>query len=168
MMRRWMPERAAAAPCSPRINTDCAEFAGLPADGRLRLLSFNIQVGINTERYRHYVTRSWQHLLPHAGRTLNLQRIAGLLADFDLVALQEVDGGSLRSGFVNQVERLAQLEISRSGISSSTAITGGLPSTATVCSAVCNRPCLRIILYRALRAAAPSCCVWAKVITRWW
>lgn len=109
MLRRWMPERATAAPCSPSINTSCEPFAGLPADGRLRLLSFNIQVGINTERYRHYVTRSWQHLLPHAGRTLNLQRIAGLLADFDLVALQEVDGGSLRSGFVNQVERLAQL-----------------------------------------------------------
>jgi len=109
MLRRWMPERATAATCSPRINTNCEPFAGLPADGRLRLLSFNIQVGINTERYRHYVTRSWQHLLPHAGRTLNLQRIAGLLADFDLVALQEVDGGSLRSGFVNQVERLAQL-----------------------------------------------------------
>jgi endonuclease/exonuclease/phosphatase family metal-dependent hydrolase len=109
MLRRLMPERAAAAPCSPRINTNCEPFAGLPADGRLRLLSFNIQVGINTERYRHYVTRSWQHLLPHAGRTLNLQRIAELLADFDLVALQEVDGGSLRSGFVNQVERLAQL-----------------------------------------------------------
>lgn len=104
-----MPERATAATCSPRINSSCEPFSGLPADGRLRLLSFNIQVGINTERYRHYVTRSWQHLLPNAGRTLNLQRIAGLLADFDLVALQEVDGGSLRSGFVNQVERLAQL-----------------------------------------------------------
>ena len=60
-------------------------------------------------RSHHYVTRSWQHLLPHAGRSMNLQRIAGLLGDFDLVALQEVDGGSLRSGFVNQVERLAQL-----------------------------------------------------------
>ena len=109
MLRRWMPERATAATCSPRINTSCEPFAGLPADGRLRLLSFNIQVGINTESYRHYVTRSWQHLLPHSGRTMNLQRIAELLADFDLVALQEVDGGSLRSGFVNQVERLAQL-----------------------------------------------------------
>ncbi len=32
-----------------------------------------------------------------------------MLADFDLVALQEVDGGSLRSGYINQVEHLAQL-----------------------------------------------------------
>ena len=103
-----MPERVAAAR-SPSINSSCEQLGGLPADGLLRLLSFNIQVGINTERYHHYVTRSWQHLLPHAGRSMNLQRIAGLLGDFDLVALQEVDGGSLRSGFVNQVERLAQL-----------------------------------------------------------
>ena len=108
MLRRWMPERVAAAR-SPSINSSCEQLGGLPADGLLRLLSFNIQVGINTERYHHYVTRSWQHLLPHAGRSMNLQRIAGLLGDFDLVALQEVDGGSLRSGFVNQVERLAQL-----------------------------------------------------------
>ncbi|MBF7728810.1 endonuclease/exonuclease/phosphatase family protein [Pseudomonas sp. N040] len=108
MLRRWMPERV-AAPCSARINADCTPLGGLPANGHLRLLSFNIQVGISTERYHHYLTRGWQHLLPHAGRSLNLQRIAGLLADYDLVALQEVDGGSLRSGYVNQVERLAQL-----------------------------------------------------------
>lgn len=31
----------------------------------IRLLTFNIQVGINTASYHHYVTRSWQHVLPH-------------------------------------------------------------------------------------------------------
>jgi len=75
----------------------------------LRLLSFNIQVGISTERYHHYLTRSWQHLLPHPGRTGNLQRIGDLLGNYDLVALQEADGGSMRSGYINQVEHLAQL-----------------------------------------------------------
>ena len=75
--------------------------------GHLRLLSFNIQVGINTQQYRHYLTRSWQHLLPHARRIKNLDQIASAISDFDLVALQEVDGGSLRSGFVNQTEYLA-------------------------------------------------------------
>jgi endonuclease/exonuclease/phosphatase family metal-dependent hydrolase len=75
----------------------------------LRLLSFNIQVGISTERYGHYLTRGWQHLLPHTGRAGNLQRIGEVLGGYDLVALQEVDGGSLRSGFVNQVEHLAHL-----------------------------------------------------------
>lgn len=73
----------------------------------LRLLSFNIQVGINTQQYRHYITRSWQHLLPHSRRNITLDRIARLLPDFDLVALQEADGGSLRSGFINQTEYLA-------------------------------------------------------------
>ncbi|MCQ4347975.1 endonuclease/exonuclease/phosphatase family protein [Pseudomonas stutzeri] len=75
----------------------------------LRLLSFNIQVGISTRRYHHYLTRSWQHLLPHRERAVNLQQIGSLLGDFDLVALQEVDGGSLRSDYINQVEHLAQL-----------------------------------------------------------
>lgn len=74
----------------------------------LKLLSFNIQVGINTQRYHHYLTRGWQHLLPHARRQQTLSQIAQLLSDFDVVALQEVDGGSIRSGFVNQVEHLAR------------------------------------------------------------
>lgn len=93
----------------PRVNEHHLQAPGLPEDGRLRLLSFNIQVGISTERYRHYLTRSWQHLLPHNGRAGNLQKIGELIGDFDLVALQEADGGSLRSGYINQVEHLAQL-----------------------------------------------------------
>ena len=107
MMRRWRKTRAIGL-CDPQINPHYSPETDWPADGLLRLLSFNVQVGINTQRYHHYLTRSWQHLLPHAGRANNLQRIADLLADFDLVALQEVDGGSLRSGYVNQVEYLAQ------------------------------------------------------------
>ncbi|MNG82753.1 Endonuclease/Exonuclease/phosphatase family protein [compost metagenome] len=93
----------------PQVNEHHLQAPGLPEDGRLRLLSFNIQVGISTERYRHYLTRSWQHLLPHTGRAGNLRKIGDLLSDFDLVALQEADGGSLRSGYVNQVEHLAHL-----------------------------------------------------------
>ena len=73
----------------------------------LKLLTFNIQVGISTSSYRHYLTRSWQHVLPHRNRNENLDKIAALLKGYDVVALQEVDGGSLRSGFVNQVEYLA-------------------------------------------------------------
>ncbi|MDE1463591.1 endonuclease/exonuclease/phosphatase family protein [Spartinivicinus poritis] len=74
----------------------------------LRLLSFNIQVGINTQHYRHYVTRGWQHVLPHHGRDENLNRISHLLRDYDLVAIQEADGGSIRSGHINQIEYLAR------------------------------------------------------------
>ena len=78
------------------------------AEGQgLRLLSFNIQVGIKTSRYRQYLTKGWKHVLPNFSRQQNLQRIADVVAGYDFVALQEVDGGSLRSGFVNQVEYLA-------------------------------------------------------------
>jgi endonuclease/exonuclease/phosphatase family metal-dependent hydrolase len=73
----------------------------------IRLLTYNIQVGISTSSYRHYLTRSWQHFLPHKGRNENLEKIARLLKSYDVVALQEVDGGSIRSGFINQVEYLA-------------------------------------------------------------
>ena len=79
----------------------------LDASKTIRLLTFNIQVGISTSSYRHYLTRSWQHILPHRQRQENLNKIAAFLSDYDMVALQEVDGGSLRSGFINQVEYLA-------------------------------------------------------------
>lgn len=107
-MRRLTPIRDVCLH-QPKVNEHHLQAPGLPDDGRLRLLSFNIQVGISTQRYHHYLTRSWQHVLPHTGRANNLQKIGQLLGDFDLVALQEVDGGSLRSGYVNQVEHLAQL-----------------------------------------------------------
>lgn len=107
MLRRRASRTAATG--QAQVNPQGLDRCGLPSDGLLRLLSFNIQVGIRTQRYHHYLTRSWQHVLPHAGRADNLQRIGALLGDYDLVALQEVDGGSLRSGYVNQVERLAQL-----------------------------------------------------------
>jgi endonuclease/exonuclease/phosphatase family metal-dependent hydrolase len=73
----------------------------------LRLLSFNIQAGTSTARYHHYVTHSWRQVLPHSQRVTNLDAIAGMVAPFDMVALQEVDSGSLRSGFINQSRYLA-------------------------------------------------------------
>ncbi len=108
MLRRWGAPRVAGLR-DAQVNSQCGDSGALPADGRLRLLSFNIQVGNSTENYRHYLTRGWQHVLPHQGRSSNLQRIGALLEDYDLVALQEADGGSHRSGYINQVEHLAQL-----------------------------------------------------------
>ncbi len=86
---------------SSRANVSC--------NGRrhLRLLSYNIQAGIATSKYRHYVTRSWKHLLPHPQRLDNLDRMAHILGDFDIVGLQEADGGSLRSSFINLTEYMA-------------------------------------------------------------
>jgi len=74
---------------------------------RLRLLSYNVQVGVDTRHYGEYVTKGWRHLLPHRERLQNLNRIAAMLAEYDMVGLQEVDAGSLRSGFVDMTEYLA-------------------------------------------------------------
>jgi endonuclease/exonuclease/phosphatase family metal-dependent hydrolase len=74
---------------------------GAATGQRIRLLSYNVQTGISTARYRHYLTHSWKHLLPHSQRFSNLDRIGQLVRDYDIIGLQEVDAGSLRSGYVN-------------------------------------------------------------------
>ena len=75
-----------------------------PQTGRrtLSLLSFNIQTGVDTQDFHEYVTKSWKHLLPLRERISNLNRIATLVHSYDLVGLQEVDSGSLRTGFLDQ------------------------------------------------------------------
>lgn len=77
-------------------------------EGRIRLLSYNIQTGIKTQRYSDYVTACWKHLLPHAQREQNLSQIAAALAPFDLVCLQESDAGSLRTQFMDLTQYLAK------------------------------------------------------------
>ena len=75
---------------------------------RLRLLSYNIQAGLTTSKYSHYLTHSWKQVLPVPSRMVNLDGIAQVITGYDIVGLQEVDTGSLRSGFVNQVQYLAE------------------------------------------------------------
>jgi len=74
----------------------------------LRLLSYNIQAAIASTRPHHYLTQSWKHVLPHPSSFDNLDQIARLVSNYDLVAIQEADAGSMRSYFVNQVEYLAR------------------------------------------------------------
>ncbi|MBE0510232.1 MAG: endonuclease/exonuclease/phosphatase family protein [Chromatiales bacterium] len=74
---------------------------------RLRLLSYNVQVGISSTQASHYLTKSWKHLLPAARRFENLDRIAQVLRDYDIVGLQELDAGSHRTGYVHLTEYLA-------------------------------------------------------------
>ncbi len=74
----------------------------------LRVMSYNIQVGIGTSRARQYLTGSWKHILPCSQRLPNLDRAARLLQQYDIVGLQEVDAGSLRSNFINLAEYLAE------------------------------------------------------------
>ncbi|MCP1673452.1 endonuclease/exonuclease/phosphatase family metal-dependent hydrolase [Natronocella acetinitrilica] len=76
--------------------------------GVMRVMSYNIQTGMHTRHFGDYLTRSWQHLFPNAQRPKNIDRISDLLTDFDLVGLQEVDAGSLRSGFINQTKYLSE------------------------------------------------------------
>jgi len=84
------------------------ESADLRQQARLiRVLSYNIQTGLQTRHYADYLTRSWQYMVPHPARPRNIDRISDLLIDFDLVGLQEVDAGSLRSGFINQTRYLS-------------------------------------------------------------
>ena len=71
------------------------------------MLTFNIQSGTPANSYREYLTRSWRQVLPNSVRIENLEAIAGLVMDYDMVGLQEVDSGSLRSGFINQSRYIA-------------------------------------------------------------
>lgn len=73
----------------------------------LRLLSANIQAGNSTRAYRDYVTRGWGHVLS-AGKQQNLDALAAMARPYDMVGLQESDPGSLRSGFTNQTQVLAE------------------------------------------------------------
>ena len=73
----------------------------------LNLLSYNVQAGIHSRQYSDYLTNSWKHVLPHPERLANLARIGQLLRQFDVVGLQEVDAGSLRSSYVDQIHYLA-------------------------------------------------------------
>ncbi|MCP5179985.1 MAG: endonuclease/exonuclease/phosphatase family protein [Pseudomonadales bacterium] len=106
-MRTWAWRAQRAAVVTPVVNLRSVPKEPTLQVAPLRLLSFNIQVGIQTTRYRHYVTNGWKHVLPHMDRALNLRRIADVVSDYDVVALQEVDSGSLRSGYINQVEYVA-------------------------------------------------------------
>jgi endonuclease/exonuclease/phosphatase family metal-dependent hydrolase len=75
---------------------------------RVRLLSYNIQVGLATRHYGEYVTGAWRHALPSGGHRDSLARIAEPMRDYDFVAVQEADAGSLRTRFLNQMEYLAE------------------------------------------------------------
>lgn len=75
---------------------------------RIRVLSYNVQVGIAANRFHHYFTNSWKHFLPYQGRLGNLDSVARFIAGFDLVGLQELDAGSLRSQFINLAQYLAE------------------------------------------------------------
>jgi len=74
----------------------------------LKLVTYNIQSGIGTSRAHRYFTEGWKQLLPHSQQQNLLKSIARVVADHDLVGLQEADIGSLRTGYINQVDYVAE------------------------------------------------------------
>ncbi len=74
----------------------------------LKVLTYNVQVAMESHNIRHYLLHSWHHLLPHPRRESNLKAIAHLVKPFDVVGLQELDVGSIRSRYLNQVEFLKE------------------------------------------------------------
>lgn len=100
-----MSTASEGAPASVSPDSEAKATGGRSS---LRVMSYNIQVGITTSRPHHYLVHSWKHLLPHPQRLTNLDRIAKVIREFDIVGLQEVDAGSLRSNFINLTEYLAE------------------------------------------------------------
>lgn len=73
------------------------------------IASVNIQAGLSTHSYRDYITKSWNHVTPlTAKKYQSLSAICNEIKRFDFVGIQEVDPGSVRSGFQNQALWLAE------------------------------------------------------------
>lgn len=104
-----LPRLTRLLPVRPqRVGPALASGSALWPQSSLRLLSFNMQAGMAIHAPHHYLTRGHRHLLPQRRPHEHLEQIARILGDYDLVALQEVDGGSLRSGYMHQLSHLAE------------------------------------------------------------
>lgn len=82
-------------------------MSNIISNKKLRILSYNLQVGIKTSRPSQYITGSWKHLIPHSQRLTNLDDAVAMLGSYDIVGLQETDAGSLRSNYINLTEYIA-------------------------------------------------------------
>ncbi|NVK42426.1 MAG: endonuclease/exonuclease/phosphatase family protein [Oceanospirillaceae bacterium] len=121
--------------------------------GQVRVLSLNIQVGLETSSYVHYFTRAWKHMVPTRAARDNLERIAELASHFDIVALQECDAGSLRTRRLNQVAHLAD----RSGLPHwEASVTRDLAPFAKHCIGCLSRWPLRRVRSHALPGRVPG------------
>lgn len=75
----------------------------------IQLLTWNIQAGIGTSRYRDYLLRAHLQLVHASCKTAALENIAREVTPYDIVCLQEVDLGGRRAGHRSQVEHIAEL-----------------------------------------------------------
>ena len=74
----------------------------------MNLLTWNIQAGIGTARFRDYLLHAHRQLIHTRSKITALRRIAGAIAPYDIVCLQEIDLGGRRAGFINQVDAIAR------------------------------------------------------------
>jgi endonuclease/exonuclease/phosphatase family metal-dependent hydrolase len=77
----------------------------------MKLLTWNIQAGIGTRCYLDYLLTGHRQIVHTPSKTAALRNIAGEIAPYDVVCLQEIDLGGRRAGYGSQVEIIA----SRSG-----------------------------------------------------
>ncbi|MEE9329335.1 MAG: endonuclease/exonuclease/phosphatase family protein [Parvularculaceae bacterium] len=75
----------------------------------MRFLNYNIQAGIGTRNLRDYLLRAHHQLTQTKVKSATLASIAQLIAEYDIVCLQEVDLGGWRSGFQNQAATLQKM-----------------------------------------------------------
>jgi endonuclease/exonuclease/phosphatase family metal-dependent hydrolase len=73
----------------------------------VKLLTWNIQAGVGTRRYRDYVLHAHRQLIHTPSKTTTLREIAKQIAPFDVVCLQEVDLGGRRAGYRSQADAIA-------------------------------------------------------------
>lgn len=75
----------------------------------MKLISYNIQAAIGTNRPRKYLTHAHRQVFNASSKQKTLAKIGGLISDYDFACMQEVDLGGRRSGFSNQVEALEKV-----------------------------------------------------------
>jgi hypothetical protein len=73
----------------------------------MKLLTWNIQAGIGTKRYRDYLFHAHRQVIHTAAKTAILREIAREITPYDVVCLQEVDLGGRRAGYRSQIELIA-------------------------------------------------------------
>ncbi len=72
----------------------------------LKLITYNIQAAIGTKAYSQYVTQARLQLFHSKSKMKTLQNISGVISNYDVACLQEVDLGGRRSGFKSQVDEI--------------------------------------------------------------
>lgn len=75
----------------------------------MNLLTWNIQAGIGTRRYRDYLLRAHLQMIHAPSKAKTLENIAREITPYDIVGLQEVDLGGRRAGYLSQVDEIARL-----------------------------------------------------------